>query len=113
MVGRKTEKSRFRKSVQKICTLMRGIRHETLKEQADKINQVLRGHYAYYGMGGNIQALERFNRIVRRYWRRMLCSRSQKSWIRWDRYEEIAKIFPLQRPKLYVPYKAMQKMAVL
>jgi len=48
MVGRKTEKSRFRRSVRNLCSLMRDIRHYSLKEQTEKINQVLRGHYAYY-----------------------------------------------------------------
>jgi len=33
--------------------LMRKIRPYRLKDQAKEINQAVRGHYAYYGLGGN------------------------------------------------------------
>src|SRR6516162_4111111 len=36
----------------------------------------LRGHYAYYGVAGNLRSLVKVYRVVERYWRRMLCSRS-------------------------------------
>jgi hypothetical protein len=43
-------------------------------EQATQIKQYLRGHYAYYGVGGNIRSLFKIYRIAERYWHRMLCS---------------------------------------
>jgi RNA-directed DNA polymerase len=52
-VGRKTEKSRLRRSLARLEELMREIRHESVKDQVTSLNQVLRGHYAYYGMAGN------------------------------------------------------------
>lgn len=67
-VGRKTEKSRFRRSVLKLRQRMREIRHEHLKEQAKIINQILRGHYAYYGLGGNYRSLWAIYRITEKYW---------------------------------------------
>src|SRR5467141_2051847 len=54
----------------------RRIRHHTISEQAGEINAVLRGHYAYYGVAGNLRSLVKVYRVVERYWRRMLCSRS-------------------------------------
>jgi len=33
------------------------MRHSPLREQAYHLNQMLRGHYAYYGIAGNIRAL--------------------------------------------------------
>src|SRR5215510_16531754 len=51
--------------------------HEPLKEQAEQINQGLRGHYAYYGIAGNVGSLLGVYRHVERYWREMLSSRSQ------------------------------------
>jgi group II intron reverse transcriptase/maturase len=113
MVGRKTEKTRFRRSVEKLCTLMREIRHYSLKDQCMKINQVLRGHYAYYGLGGNKRALYRLERIIERYWRRMLNRRSRKAHISWDKFIQIKQKFPLQRPKLGLPFSKMQSIAVL
>ena len=113
MVGRRIEKSRFRRSVLKLQALMREIRHYSLREQVMKINQVLRGHYAYYGVGGNVKSLFRIYRIAERYWRKMLSSRSQKSCITWDRFSCLKQVFPLQRPKLSVPYGRMKALAVL
>jgi len=57
MVGRKTEKTRLKRSINKLQELMREIRHWPIKEQTEKINSVLRGHYNYYGMGGNLKSL--------------------------------------------------------
>jgi group II intron reverse transcriptase/maturase len=113
MVGRKTEKSRFRRSVQSIQSLMREIRHYSLREQVEKINQVLRGHYAYYGVGGNFKSLFKIHRFAERYWHKMLSSRSQKSYITWERFQSLKQVFPLQRPKLSVPYMRMKALAVL
>jgi hypothetical protein len=56
--------------------LMREIRHHTISDQVGELNAVLRGHYAYYGVAGNIRALFKVYRAVERYWRKMLCSRS-------------------------------------
>ena len=39
-----------------------------LQEQAEHLNQMLRGHYAYYGIAGNIRALRKVHRAVERYW---------------------------------------------
>jgi RNA-directed DNA polymerase len=113
MVGRKIEKSRFRRSVQSISSLMREIRHYSLREQVEKINQVLRGHYAYYGVGGNFKSLFKIHRFAERYWHKMLCSRSRKSYITWERFNFLKQVFPLQRPKLSVPYMRMKALAVL
>lgn len=113
MVGHKTEKSRFRRSVQGLQSLMRGIRPYSLREQVEKINQVLRGHYAYYGVGGNFKSLFMIYRLAERYWHKMLCSRSQKSYITWEGFNSLKQVFPLQRPKLSVPYTRMKALAVL
>jgi RNA-directed DNA polymerase len=113
MVGRKTEKDRLRRSLQNLRSLMREIRHYSLTEQSEKINQVLRGHYAYYGVGGNLKSLQKIYRFTQRYWRRMLSSRSQKSYITWERFQFLKSIFPLQRPKIFIPYVEMKSLAVL
>jgi hypothetical protein len=55
---------------------MRWMRHLTIGQQVDELNDTLRGHYAYYGVGGNICSLQKVHRHVERYWFRMLRSRS-------------------------------------
>src|SRR5665648_1294273 len=56
-VGRKTEKTRFKRSIVKLQATLREIRHSSIKEQVAVINPVLRGHYNYYGMAGNSKSL--------------------------------------------------------
>lgn len=107
MVGRKTEKSRYRRSVKKITDEMRVIRHWTLKDQASKINEMLRGHYNYYGMGGNKRALIKLHNKVVRFWREMLCSRCWKGYITWDIFQEIKKEYPILRPRIKIPFGRM------
>ena len=94
--------------------LMRRIRHDTIPRQVDEINVVLRGHYGYYGLAGNIQSLFKVYRAVERFWRKMLCSRSWGgAHLTWDAFNQIKARTPLLRPKLLLPYRALQSLAVL
>jgi RNA-directed DNA polymerase len=67
-----TEKTRLRRSLLSLQDLMRRIRHLTIPDQVGDLNAVLRGHYAYYGIAGNIRALQKVYRAVERYWCKML-----------------------------------------
>jgi RNA-directed DNA polymerase len=113
MVGRKTEKTRLKRGMRALRELMRNVRHHRLREQANEINQVLRGHYAYYGLGGNFKSLCRIYIFVERYWHKMLCSRSWKSYIPWERFNLIKENYPILKPKLKYAYVELQKLAVL
>ncbi len=113
MVGRKTEKSRLKRSIKKITDKMREIRHWMIKDQVDKINQILRGHYNYYGMGGNLKSMYRIYHKVEKYLRKMLSSRSQKSYITWEKFKNIKEKFPLLKPKISIPFREMKSYAIL
>jgi RNA-directed DNA polymerase len=112
-VGMRTEKSRLRRSLLSLHDLMRRMRHLPVRDQVDNLNTVLRGHYAYYGIAGNIRALQKVYRAVERYWHKMLCSRSRAGRITWDVFHQIKERLPLLRPKLYLPYRELQALAVL
>jgi RNA-directed DNA polymerase len=112
-VGRKTEKTRLKCSLEKLRELMRSIRHYRIKDQVKEINQVLRGHYAYYGLGGNHSSLRKVYQFTDRYWHKMLGSRSRKSYVNWEKYNQIKELYPLQKPALKYTFADMQKIAVL
>lgn len=78
MVGRKTKKTRLRRSIIKIQATLREIRHAPVKEQVSAINSVLRSHYNYYGMAGNMKSLFKIYHRTELYWRKMLSSRCSK-----------------------------------
>jgi len=110
-VGLLTEKSRLRRAIMRFQDQMRRVRHSPLREQADRLNQMLRGHYAYYGMAGNLRALRKVHRAVEYYWRKMLSSRSWKGKVWWTKFQQIKARFPLLQPKLHLPYGALQALA--
>jgi len=51
-IGLLTEKSRLRRTLMRFQEQMRRIRHSPLQEQVNQLDQMLRGHYAYYGESG-------------------------------------------------------------
>src|SRR5579859_2810819 len=112
-IGMRTEKSRLRRALMRLQDQMRRMRHLSLRRQTECLNQMLRGHYAYYGIAGNIRALRRVHRAVERYWRKMLSSRSWHWQVWWKQFQQIKERFPLVRPKLYLSYSEMQAIAAL
>jgi len=112
-IGMRTEKSRVRRALMRLQDQMRRMRHSPIPEQTNHLNQMLRGHYAYYGIAGNFRAMQRVHRAVERYWRKMLSSRSWKGTVWWKQFQQIKTQFPLLRPRLYLPYAKLQAIAVL
>jgi RNA-directed DNA polymerase len=113
MVGRKTEKKRLKRSIGKLQETIREIRHEPIEQQALKINQMLQGHYAYYGMAGIMRCLIKVYEAVKRYWRKMLSSRSRKSYVTWDKFSQIQTLFPILRPRIFIPFERLKIYAML
>ena len=112
-IGMRTEKSRVRRALMRLQDQMRRMRYSPIPEQTNHLNQMLRGHYAYYGIAGNFRAMQRVHRAVERYWRKMLSSRSWKGTVWWKQFQQIKTQFPLLRPRLYLPYAKLQAIAVL
>ena len=112
-IGRKTEKSRLKRSITNLQNKMQEIRHWKLEDQIAKINQIVRGHYNYYGMGGNYQSLVKIYNVAKWYWRKMLSSRSWKGNVSWELFDTIMKKHPILRPYVKVPYVEFQKYVML
>jgi RNA-directed DNA polymerase len=91
----KTAASRFSRAVRSIDSWCRGHRHIALSEQQQKLNEKLRGHYAYYGVTGNSGALSRFLWEVQRRWRKWLYRRSRTRSMNWARFRRLLQRYPL------------------
>jgi hypothetical protein len=107
------EKSRLRRSLANPTALMRNIRHRSLRDRREKLNQLLRGHHAYNGLAGNVRSMLKLHRAVERYWHKMLCTRSWAASCTWAVFNQLKERFPLQRPKIYLSYGRFQTYAVL
>jgi RNA-directed DNA polymerase len=72
-------------------------RHISLREQQQKLNEKLRGHYAYYGVTGNSGALFSFLNEVERRWRKWPYRRSRNWAFRWAHFRRTLQRYPLAR----------------
>jgi RNA-directed DNA polymerase len=89
------------------------MRHAPLPEQVDHLNQMLRGHDAYYGIAGNLRSLLKVHRAVERYWRKILSSRSWHGTVPWEQFQRIKSPFSLLKPQLHFSYPELQALAKL
>lgn len=95
VVKRKTAKNRFSRAVKAVGEWCRRNRHLPPDEQHRILVLKLRGHYAYYGITGNAEALSRFRHEAGQRWKKWLCRRSQRAGKDWEWFNRVLSRFPL------------------
>jgi RNA-directed DNA polymerase len=103
VVKRKTARGRFTRALKRITEWCRWNRHAAVGEQQKALASKLRGHFGYFGITGNYDALHRFYEQVRRVWCKWLGRRSHKAYIRLDVMDRLLQRHPLPRPRLMKP----------
>jgi group II intron reverse transcriptase/maturase len=106
MVRQVTAKSRFARAVAAVNDWCRENRHWSLCDQHRHLSSVMRGHFAYYGVGGNTRRLRWFANQVGRIWRKWLSRRDRQGGLRWDRFNEILRRYPLPPVRIFHRYAA-------
>jgi len=81
--------------------------HLPIGEVGQWLGQVLTGHYRYYGVPGNSEALRWFRDRVRTLWQRMLNRRSQKGYFGFHKMRRLAARW-LAVPRIVHPYPAQR-----
>ena len=100
VVKKRTDRTRFSRALHRIREWCRTHRHESLRTQQRHLALMMRGHYGYYGVTSNFDALQRFYRAVDVTWRRWLSRRSQRGAISWVRWNVLRKVFVLPLPRI-------------
>jgi RNA-directed DNA polymerase len=77
--------------------------HHPIPEQGQWLASVLRGHYAYYAVPGNSDAVNDLRFQATRLWRKRLRRRSQRARLNWARMKRIANRW-LPRPRVMHPF---------
>lgn len=95
VVQRKTATTRFSRALKRISVWCRQHRHAKVAWQHQHLVVKLRGHYTYYGITGNLEALRTFRREVTQRWRKWLQRRSQRHRLDWERYRRLLAHYPL------------------
>jgi len=111
MVRQITAKSRFARALAAVNAWCRKHRHWSLRDQHRHLSSMMRGHFAYYGVGGNIRRLRWFANQVGRIWRKWLSRRDRQGWVRWARFNEILKRHPLPAATIYHPYSVSEPLS--
>ena len=109
MVRQVTAKSRFARAVAAVSDWCRKHRHWSIRDQHRHLSSMMRGHFAYYGVGGNARRLRWYSRQVVRIWQKWLSRRDRQSVVRWARLNEILKRHPLPPAKIFHGYAAASK----
>lgn len=100
VVKKRTDRTRLSRALHRIREWCRTHRHEPLRTQQRQLALMMRGHYGYYGVTSNFDALQRFYRAVDVAWRRWLSRRSQRGAISWVRWNALRKVFVLPLPRI-------------
>jgi RNA-directed DNA polymerase len=79
-------------------------RHQPIPAQQARLSAAMRGHYAYYGITGNMRCLNRFAHQVKRIWRKWLSRRDRQSDFSWNRLGDLLTRHPLPPPKIVHRY---------
>jgi RNA-directed DNA polymerase len=100
---RVTSKKKMRAKLKSVKAEMRRRMHLPIPEQGDWLASVLQGHYRYYAVPDNSEALHAFREAVIRLWRQALGRRSQKGRITWERQRRLANRW-LPQPRILHPW---------
>jgi RNA-directed DNA polymerase len=100
IVGKKTAKDRFTRSLKKVNDWCRRHRHWKILTQWKHLRRVVLGHCAYYGVIGNNRRLGEFCFQVPRIWYKWLKRRSRLRDLNWNKFNRLLAAHPLPGPRI-------------
>jgi RNA-directed DNA polymerase len=98
VVKQRTATGRFSRASKAAKERCHRMMHTTLAAQHRSLCLLLRGHYGYYGITGNGDALARFRSEVQRHWGRALARRDGRR-MAWARFATVLQRFPFPMPR--------------
>jgi len=98
-VKRKTSASRFRRTLKRAREWLRAHIHAPIRLQHERLSVALKGHDSYFGVTGNIRALQNLRHCLIRLWRRCLARRSSKGFT-WEKMTALLERYPLPRARI-------------
>jgi hypothetical protein len=90
-----TAKRRYARALAAVTEWCRRNRHLPVRDQHAHLSQMMRGHFAYYGISGNSRRIRWFACQVVVQWRKWLGRRERGGVFLWSRLNAILKRHPL------------------
>ena len=84
-------------------------RHWSFRDQHRRVSSMVRGHFAYYGVGGNSRRLRWFANQVVRVWRKWLSRRHRGGVVPWARFNALLARHPLPSVRILHGYAAVSE----
>lgn len=112
VVYQKTAKDRFARALQAINQVCRRMMHWSIRDQHARLGRMLRGHYAYYGITGNLRMLSNLRHHAEDRWRIWLSRRTRGNLIRWDVFTRILALYPLPAARIVHQYSTTKSKPV-
>jgi len=88
-IFRRTIKKRMHAKVKEIKDELKRRMHDSIRDVGLWLKAVVTGHYRYYGVPGNKQALDDFRYLISQRWMQSLKRRGQKGRIKWDKMTKL------------------------
>jgi RNA-directed DNA polymerase len=99
---RVTAGKKFRAKLAAYKQWLKSVRTKPTQWIWEQTRAKLRGHYAYYGVTDNYQAIGRFAYEVRKLLKKWLNRRGMRRCLNWAKFNQMLKRFPLPTPRLMV-----------
>ena len=109
VVRQRTAKSRLARALVSINEWCRKNRHLLVRWQHARLSAKLIGHYAYYGITGNMRQLQQYHLQVVRLWRKWLARRDRSKRLSWERFNALFARQPLPRPYIIHRYATVSE----
>lgn len=106
-VRRKTKRKKMLAKIAAVKQELKRRMHQNIRETGAWLKSVLQGHYNYYAVPRNNEAVKTFRYRILRMWRRVLGRRSQNGKVRWKRMDLYIKRW-LPYPRVIHPYPAQR-----
>src|SRR3989338_3661169 len=97
----KTSRKRLNRALKHMNSWFKSVRSKApILSLWSTLTTKLRGHYQYYGVSGNFEAIQRYYYQTRNIAYKWLNRRSQKKSMNWEEFTRYTMRFPLPQPKL-------------
>jgi group II intron reverse transcriptase/maturase len=104
VVRQTTAKSRLARALTAVKDWCRKNRHRPTREQHARLSMALVGHYAYYGITGNIWRLGQYRQQVVKTWHKWLERRTRSERLTWARFNAFLARHALPRARIVHRY---------
>ena len=98
----KTSKKKLSEKKQNAKKWLHANMHNPIPIVGERLKRKLLGHYMYYGINGNIEAIAGFHKYVQYMWYKTLRKRGQKRKIKYCDFKRIWDWLDIPKPKIYV-----------